>query len=333
MAKGSRTPADPAHVGLPAGEAGYADSQLLLAARLYYVDGILQSQIARMAGVSQAKVSRMLAVARERGLVQISVPEFDPRDATLEKQLRSRFKLANAIVVRQLPGQSVAELRSTLGYFAGPLVAAWLERQATVAIAGGRTLACLTDAMSRRPKASPIAVVQAMGNVDATPGPYDASEIGRNLAQRWGGAYLALNTPAFAPDAAVCRQLMALPDVRAVFDRLVSAQTALVGVGNLENSVFIERGILKPRHIQQLRDAGAVGEILGRFYDAAGRECATPFRESVVSLPLEKLRHVPMVAGVVAGSDRTAAIRGAIRGGILKTIVTDAGAAQALLEE
>jgi deoxyribonucleoside regulator len=315
------------------GDGVYSDAQLLLAARLYYVDGILQNQIAKMVGVSQAKVSRMLAVARDRGLVRITVPEYEPRDREREQRLIDRFHLKSAVVIRRVQGQTVADLRNTLGYFAGPVVAASIAPYSTLAVAGGRTLQSLTDAMSRT--AGPVrpVVVQAMGSVDSTPGPYDASEIARNLAQPWGGVYLTLNTPAFAPTAAVGRQLLELKDTREVFARLAAAEMALVGVGNLQNSVFIERGILSPRDLQDLRRAGAVGEILGRFYDEHGQECQTPYRHRVMSLPLEDLRAIPNVVVVIAGSDRSAAICGGIRGGIIKSLVIDDEGAAALLSD
>jgi DNA-binding transcriptional regulator LsrR (DeoR family) len=315
-----------------AAEATYSDAQLLLAARLYYVDGILQNQIGRMVGVSQAKVSRMLSVARQRGLVKITVPEYDPRDRDLERELCSRFKLRAALVVRQVAGQTVSELRNTLGYFAGPVVASWLKPQSLVAVAGGRTLERLAESMSLGAGPAGLTIVQAMGHVDATPGPYDASEIGRTLARHWNAKYLTLNTPALLPEAAVCRRLLALKEVHDVFERLSTAEAAMIGVGNLENSVFIDRGALTGRDIQKLQKAGAIGEILGRFYDAAGKECETPFSDRVVSLPLERLRRVPLVVAVVAGSDRAAAIRGALRGGLVKALVTDDGCAGRLLE-
>jgi deoxyribonucleoside regulator len=316
----------------PVGDSAYSDAQLLLAARLYYIDDIVQSQIAKMVGVSQAKVSRMLAAARERGLVQISVPEFEPRDAELERQLCRRFKLDRAVVVRQLAGQAIADLRNTLGYFAAPVVAQWLAPNGTVAVAGGRTLQCLVDAMCQLPAPGPLTVTQAMGNVDATPGAYDASEIGRRLSRHWGSVFLALNAPALLPDREVAKQLLGLKNVRDVFDRLAAADVALVGVGTLENSVFLDRRIVSSRDLDMLRRAGAVGEILGRYYDARGRECATPLRERMASLPLDKLRRVANVVGVVAGSDRAEAIRAAIAGGLLKGLVIDDAAARQLLE-
>jgi deoxyribonucleoside regulator len=308
----------------------YTDEQLILAARLYFIDGLPQAQIGKLVNVSQSKVSRMLALARERGLVRISVPEYDSRNPALEHKLKSQLGV-DAIVIRAATGTRIQDLRQALGYFAAPVVSGWIRPRQVVAIAGGRTMRQLVDYMRPAERTEGVTIVQAMGSIDSTAGSYDALELGRRLAAVWDGALLTLNTPAILPDAAMCRQLQRLDQIRHVFERLAKADVALVGIGSLENSVFVERKVLTGRNIELLRDGGAVGEILGRFFDANGRECDTPFRHRVVSLPLEKLRRVPQVVAVVSGSDRSAAVRAAICGGLIKTLIIDHGGAAGIL--
>src|SRR5688572_14653473 len=72
----------------------YTDDRLRLVARLYYMDGLGQSEVARFAKVSQAKVSRLLALAKERGIVRITVADYEPRRRELEAQLIARFGLS-----------------------------------------------------------------------------------------------------------------------------------------------------------------------------------------------------------------------------------------------
>ena len=308
----------------------YTDDQLILAARLYYIDRLPQMQIGKLVNVSQSKISRMLALARERGLVRVTVPDYEPRDLALERRLKSEFGV-EAVVARAATGTRLQDLRQAVGYFAAPVVSGWIGSGQAVAIAGGRTMRALVEHLRPREAVEGVTVVQAMGSIDSTAGAYDAMELGRRLAAAWNGALLTLNTPAILPDAAMCRQLLRLDQIRTVLGKLAKVDLALVGVGSLENSVFLERRILGPRDISSLREAGAAGEILGRFYDSEGRECDTRFRNRVVSLPLDKLRRVPQVVAVVAGADRSAAVAAAIRGGLIKTLVTDQGSAQALL--
>jgi deoxyribonucleoside regulator len=311
--------------------AAYTDAQLILAARLYFLDGLSQSQIAKLVKVSQAKVSRMLALARERGLVRITVSEYEPRDTALERKLGRALGI-EAIVIRSVPSQRVTEPRQMVGYFAARPVLDWFASANTVALAGGRTIQALVEHL--KPPAAPRAIefVQAMGTIDSSPGPYDAVELGRTLARRWKGTFERLNAPALLPDADTCARLLRLEQIQHVVRRLAAADLALVGVGTLTNSVFVERGVLNPTELASLRDAGAVGEILGRFYNQAGEECATPFRDRVVSLGLKELRKIARRVGVVAGTDRTDAIRAAIRGDLLSALIIDESGAAALLE-
>lgn len=308
----------------------YSDDRLRLVARLYYLDGLGQSEVARFAKVSQAKVSRLLALARERGIVRITVADYDPRRREVEDQLRARFGLPAAIVIKSGDAAESADLRRAVGHFGAAAVDSLIEPRDTVALAGGRTIHELVHHLPAvRTKA--LTVVQAMGTVDSNVNAFDAQEVGRVMAQRLGGVFLSLNTPAFIPDKRTRDALLALQQVRSVHENLDRARVAVVGLGTLANSVFVERGTLDAAMIRELEKAGAVGEVCGRFIDAAGRECATAWRDRVISVQIEQLKRIPQVIGVVSGSDRSAAIVAAIRGGLIKALVIDEVGASALL--
>ena len=314
-------------------DAAYSDEQLLMIARLYYVDGLSQADVARMANVSQAKISRLLARARKKGLVRITVAEYDTRNRALEEELEHRLGIRRAVVIKVAQGLPVEELRQSLAHFAAPWVAEMVQPGDVLAIAGGRAMQWLVQNMIPPPDTAGVTVVQAMGNIGASVGPYDALELGRIVASRFGGTFLTLNTPVLVPDARTRKTLLELDTVRQVMERLGGARMALVGVGTLENSVFVERGVLTEKDIKRLARAGAVGEICGRFFDRRGKQCDTTYRNRVLSIDLDDLRRIDEVIAVVAGSDRTEAIRGALRGGLIKSLVIDETGAEALLKE
>jgi deoxyribonucleoside regulator len=161
----------------------------------------------------------------------------------------------------------------------------------------------------------------------------DALELGRTLARRSSGFFLTLNTPAFVPDKRTRDSLLAHEQIRGLWQRLKQTEVALVGIGTLDNSAFVVRGVLSAADLQDLKNRGAVGEICGRFFDKAGRECDSPWRDRVLSIDLELVRKIPQVVGVVAGADRVTAITAAIRGGLVKSLVMDVAGARALLQD
>jgi DNA-binding transcriptional regulator LsrR (DeoR family) len=308
----------------------YSDDRLRLAARLYYIDGLGQNEVAKFVKVSQAKVSRLLALARERGIVRITVADYEPRHTELEAQIRARFGLVTVVVIKTVEGFTNTDLRKAVGHFAAEALNALIKPGDVVAIAGGRTIHELVHHLPEaRNKA--LTVVQAMGSVDSSVSAFDAQEVGRVVAQRLGGSFLALNAPAYIPEKRSRDTLLKLPQVRAVHDHLDRAQVAIVGIGTLENSVFVERGVIGPADIQELRDAGAVGEVCGRFFDKNGEECDTDWRDQVMSAEIAQLRKIPQTIGVVSGNDRSTAIAAAIRGKLVTGLVIDESGAAALL--
>jgi deoxyribonucleoside regulator len=310
-----------------------ADELLLLVARLYYVDGLSQSDVARMANVSQPKISRLLAKARERGIVHISVAEYDPRDRHLESLLEERLGLRQAMVIKTREGLPIVELRQSVAHFAAPWFSAKICSGDVLAVAGGRAMQWLVHAAQPAHPTTGLTIVQAMGNMDASVGPCDALELGRIIAKRWGGTFLTLNLPALLPNARTRKTCLALEPIRRVVDQLHHVRIALVGVGSLDNSAMVDRGVLGENDIEHLKKVGAVGEICGRFFDRHGNECKTSYRDRVVSIEIEDLKRADEVVAMVAGSDRTEAIRGALRGGLIKSLIIDRAGAAALLED
>lgn len=309
----------------------YSDDQVHLAARLYYVDGLGQDEVAKFVKVSQAKVSRLLALARERGIVRITVADYEPRERDLEIRLCARLGLSTAIVIKTIDGLPPDDLRKNIGLFAAGAFESLIRPKDIIAVAGGRTIHALVSNLPESASKHPV-IVQSMGSVDSNISAVDAQEIGRLFAQRLGGNFVAMNTPAFVHEKKLRDALNALEQVRVVNDYLDKAGIAVVGIGTLHNSVFIERRVFKEDDIDVLEKAGAVGEVCGRFFDAAGRECDTPWRDCVMSVELRQLAKIPQVIGVVSGSDRSASILAAVKGGFLKGLIIDEPGARALLD-
>ncbi|GIK71433.1 MAG: transcriptional regulator [Chloroflexota bacterium] len=310
-----------------------ADIDLLsLTAKLYYQDNLDQNAIANIIGVSRSTVSRLLARARDIGIVTISINHYAPRNLEVEEALCKYLGLQRAIVVRTFAEGNILNIRRTVGYIAAQAISEIIPNDSVVGTAGGRTIYDLVRYMQPRKTPSSAMVVQLMGNIGPRVGQIDAIEIAHTLAAKLGGVFYTMSAPVFAHDIQTRDLFLASPQVQELlrlFDRL---QVALVGIGVLENSAFVERQILSPENAHELRLKGVVGEICGRFFDIDGSEVDTPYRDQVVGVSLERLIATKEVIAVTNGADRAEAICAAVRGGIVKGLVIDETGANAILE-
>lgn len=309
-----------------------ANAELITSvARLYYLERLGQAEIASIYGVSRSTISRMLTAARELGIVRISVDDYDPRNREAERRLIDTFGLQHAVVVRSVDGSDVATRRA-VGYFGAPDVDSWIGASRVVGVAGGRSLGELLRAIGHRNQPKDLKVVQLMGMIGSSPSSVDASELSRVLASRFHGEFHNISAPAFVKDKRTRDLFLSHAQIQSVWSRFDSLDLAFIGIGTLEESVFVERKVLDDSELARARRAGAVGEICGRFFDKTGQECDSPFRNRVVSIELDALREGKEVVGVTTGASRGEAVRAALRGGLVHSLVMDDTCAQSVLD-
>lgn len=127
--------------------------------------------------------------------------------------------------------------------------------------------------------------------------------------------------------------LAASEPVARVLELARAADVTLVSVGIVgEASLLRVEGLVDGPAMAHLVAAGAVGEILGRWYDATGREVEAPGL-AAVGLSLADLRSSRRVVAVAGGTEKAAALRAALAGGIVDEVVIDDGLAEALLAD
>ena len=81
----------------------------------------------------------------------------------------------------------------------------------------------------------------------------------------------------------------------------------------------------------RLREAGAVGDVCLRFFDADGAAVSTGLDERVLAVPTDVYWGIPRKIGVAGGERKHTAVRAAARGGWVDVLVTDPWTARALL--
>lgn len=305
---------------------------LQLTAKLYYENGLDQEAVAATLGISRTKVSRLLTRARQLGIVQIHIKGYDPRNCELEEQLKRVLGLRQAVVINTLHNTSTANIRRTIGYLAAHFLAELIQRHPVTGTAGGRTLSEVIQRIEPIEGRTDGTIVAMMGHIGPFVAGIDALELSYLLAQRFGRTHYTLNAPAFSPDVRTRDAFLSHAHVQQVYSLFSSLDLALVGIGALRESAWIERGVITEYDLEKLQKAGAAGEMVGRFFDSNGIECQTEYRDRVVSVPLSELSKVHEVVAVTNGPERAQAILAARRGNLIKSLVIDDKGAQAVLE-
>ena len=85
---------------------------LLVAARLYYLEGRSQAEIAERMGTSRSNVSRMLSEAQKQGIVEIRINDPGGRVHELEEALHAQFGLRDVAGRARRPGRRACGSRT-----------------------------------------------------------------------------------------------------------------------------------------------------------------------------------------------------------------------------
>ncbi len=140
------------------------------------------------------------------------------------------------------------------------------------------------------------------------------------LAKLCGGQIYQLQTPAIAETVEEKNVFIRHKRVQDLLSKMDQADIAIIGVGILSDSLFIDREFLRNEDIDRLHRKGVVGEICGRFFDENGNECDTQYKDRVIGMSIDQLKKTPQVVAVTSGVERAPRGAGGSEGRYYKDI-------------
>ena len=313
----------------------YSDNRedlLTRVASLYYEYDYSQQQIGEMLKISRSNISRLLKEAKQKGLVEIRIHKRIATAPQIERELRERFALHQAMVVEQNEAEYSERLAS-----AGQLAAWYIEEilrpNTILAIAWGTGVASAVDAFSIHPVMH-IEVVQMLGSVGNVVSEIDGPDLARRLANKLGGQYHYLHAPLFVDSQSTRDTFLDQPMIQHTLNQARQAQIGIVGVGTVDpdSSSFLRAGHMTKQQLIELRAQGVVGETAGQYFDINGHD-NFDINQRVIALSLAEMKNIPHVVAVACGLPKTRSILGALRSGNIKALATDSITAEAILKE
>lgn len=303
-------------------------NMLASVANLYYNSDMTQNQIAERFFTSRSKISRMLKEARQLGIVEIKILEPWDRDMELEQKFMKRFHLKDIRIISVKEENNTMTLQK-LGEVAAYYLDNLLSDHMILGMSWGNTMYHTVKAV-KTSKNIPITVVPIMGAANVRTPERDSLDLSKELAYAYGGNYHYIYAPLFVTSEEVRKSLEEEPNIKECLNLARHADIILTSVGSIVYKSW--KSYLSTKDLYNLEKKGAIGHIGGHFYDKDGKEVVTPFVGKMIGLGIDDIKNVKNVICVAGLEMKAEAILGAVRGGYVKTLITDEDAARKVIE-
>jgi len=287
-------------------------------------------EIANQEGVSRIKITRLLKEAVDKKIVEFNIKDPLVQSLELEEEIQRIFNLKTAVVTPTPRSQN--ELFDILGRFAADFLTRKLKANLNIGIGWGRTLNGMLPYLDRA-AARDIRVISLTGGLAANelqPNPYDVASA---LSGKLGATPHYPLVPAIVESDQVKRLLLSERRVQDIVDLWKRIDIVLMSIGIIACDTGLYYSFPDPqKECERVRKIGAVGDLLAIPYNIDGQFVETGFRKRMITVDLEDLKRVPIVAGIAGGRHKVQAVLGALRTGYLNTLITDEDTARRVLK-
>jgi DNA-binding transcriptional regulator LsrR (DeoR family) len=302
--------------------------QATLVARRHFIERQTKTQIADELALSRFKVARLIDAAIEEGLLRFVITEPDDLDTDLSEQVRKRFGLKSALVLRgpELPTSALTE---PLGRVAAQLLEEVLVDGQVLAVAWGRTLSATARTLTHLPR---VDVVQTAGTMSLLDHSQSPVELVHQLARLSGGQPYSMYVPMWVEDATLVGRLRSEAEVARVFAQFDRINVLVSGIGSWDPVASGVCETFPPAWRRQMHAAGVCADLCATLLDENGAMLPSPLDRNGLAIDAAQLRKIPEIIGVGGGNEKRRAVAAVLRGHWIHHLVTDAGVALWLLD-
>ncbi len=297
--------------------------QMQEAAILYYEKKYTQSEIAKIMNLSRQTVSKLLNDAIKEKIVEIKIYNPEVTCEQLEADIKNKFNMKNVIV----SGVSNSdEYLCTL--FAVKNACKYVKSLAEsgnrkIAISWGRTIKLFIDEFEKMNTAGNV-VFPLFGATDQEESYFLSNELARSFADKINAEIKYAWFP-YRPDSAEDRQLFRNTSYyRRLSELWQNIDIAIIGIGN---SDII--GTFGKVFGYSEKCFSAIGDISTHFFNKDGN--FVELYENTLCASVENLKNAKETIAIACGDDKSDAIIGALKTGVIDTLITDEYTAKKIL--
>lgn len=305
---------------------------LVKVAKLYYFEGLTQTQISKHIGVSRPIISKMLTKAKEDGIIEFFIKDESALTVDLELKLEKKYGLKEVIIS---PGhdQEYSETLKILGQLASVHVSKKLDDIHSIGISWGKGVSNFVDAFPYQ-KSESLHIVPLIGGMGRSHIDLHSNILTLKFAQKLQASASYLYAPAMVRSTDVKQRLVESPDISGVLEEGRNVDIAIIGIGNpTVNSTMEEIGYLSDEDTASLKDYGAVTDINSYFLDKDGVLINHPLNDSIIGVNVTLENHIKEIVAIACGDNKIESMHVALMNGAVDVLVTDDRTAQKLIDE
>lgn len=291
----------------------------------YYKLGMTQSEIAKKFSTNRVKIMKILERALKENVVEIRIKDPYVNLLDTENALNEKFGLKDSVVV-PIDTDDKNIISKQLGMAASQYVSTIMRNGDILGIGWGESVSNTIKNLSLD-HLEDFYIVSLSGGLLPLIG--DAT-----FFSRYSRHFKILPTPLLLSNELVQKDIFMEPEVRDIFNMWSLTTHLIVGIGALNaDATILKRGYFKDIHFTLLKQREAVGDILGQYFDENGKLIDFEMSKAIVSFDIANLKEKQNVIAVAGGGEKVKAIKAAIRGDYVKTLITDERTANALLKD
>ena len=298
-------------------------------AKLYYVDGLSQAEIASVLHMSRSNISRILQNAIASKVVEVMIHDGALAICNdLAKRIQTKLGIKSVLISTSHADDN--KCRSIVASLAAKTISELLGENDLIGISNGALCESVVDCF---PENTPFKadVIQLLGGINNKSGQNDGQQIVNKFSKKLKGNGYILQSPLMVKSK-ILREMFLHEKIIYDTTRMycdVSICLMDIEKTNFYISSFNEHHLSKA-DVLQLMELKAEAYLCGRFFDRNGLPCNAGINSRIIGIELEKLEKIPIKIGMSYNSINNHAVVSALKSGYIDYLIIDEVLARAI---
>lgn len=308
------------------------DKQLLYnVARMYYLEGKKQDEIAKVVNRSRSSISMFLTEARNEGIVDIRLRNPMGNNEELSSFFEKKFNLKRCYVVPTAM-KDTELLIKLVSERASDVFNEILEEGDNIGVAWGRTCyEFMSQYFGDRSNVN-LNLVPLIGGSNRTMKRYQLNEMVRDFAEKLNATPHFIHAPAIADsvdDMKLYKSSAVMKRIGGLWGRLNLAVVS-IGLQDVDSGALGEAGYFGNDVASAPEFKNAIGDICGYPFSVEGEFLRGETSDLLLACEPELLSSAEKVLGIVAGIEKRKAVKAGLETGVFDYLVIDEQTAKAV---